>query len=96
MLCLLLARQDAEERQSISGGDARHKAVRLPVIDKCNPRSSFRSLNQSEWQPDHRLSDLTRHSDAKVGKDCDAFWPKHVSFSGPNPLVHGVTSAETY
>lgn len=37
------------------------------------PDSPFRSLIQSEWHPDPRLSEPTRHSDAKVGKVCDAF-----------------------
>lgn len=64
------------KRQRQDSGDARHKAVRFPAIDMCNPRFPFRLLNQSEWHPDRRLSDLTGHSDAKVGKVCDACGPR--------------------
>lgn len=64
------------KRQRQDSGDARHKAVRFLAIDMCNPRFPFRLLNQSGWHPYHHLSDLTGHSDAKVGKVCDASGPR--------------------
>lgn len=88
MLCMLLARHNAEKgKTTVVMPDIKRSG--FPAIDMCNPRYPFRLLNQSKWLPDRRLSDLTRparHSNARVGKGCDA-WGRSMSHHLINPLV---------